>query len=132
MLILSIAFIASYINISFSLDILQVCGTDGVTYENICELRTQSNNARLDYRGRCVDDDDSTAGQVCRRVIMSGRCRFNTSNCPCLVRPVVGCCPVCGKWIRIGICNTTSDYQSLQVELYWRYWIGRGLVMPVC
>ena len=130
LLILSIAFIASYINISFSLDILQVCGTDGVTYENICELRTQSNNARLDYRGRCVDDDNSTAGQVCRRVIMSGRCRFNTSNCPCLVRPVVGCCPVCGK-LQLEFV-TYNYYQSLQVELYWHYWIGRGLVMPVC
>ena len=27
---------------------------------------------------------------------------------------------------------TYNYYQSLQVELYWHYWIGRGLVMPVC
>ncbi|XP_019848788.1 PREDICTED: uncharacterized protein LOC109580248 [Amphimedon queenslandica] len=90
----------------------QVCGTDGVTYENICELRTQSNNARFDYRGACVDDSDETAGQMCQRVISSGRCRFNTSNCPCLVRPTVGCCPLCGGAIlalldREGISNAS-------------------------
>ena len=72
-----------------------------MTYENICELRTQSNNARFDYRGACVDDSDETAGEICQRVISSGRCHFDTNNCPCLVRPTVGCCPVCGKGLVI-------------------------------
>lgn len=75
----------------------QVCGTDGETYENICELRTQSDNARMDYKGSCVEDENVTASDLCDQVVSSGRCRFNTSNCDCLVRPVIGCCPTCGE-----------------------------------
>lgn len=31
--------------------LLQVCGTDFVTYPSICVLRTQSSNVRADYEG---------------------------------------------------------------------------------
>ena len=78
-----------------------MCGTDGVTYENICVQRTRSGNARVDYRGPCVDDDDDnnnrTRDDICKIVRRKGLCTYNSNNCRYLVRPVLGCCPVCGK-----------------------------------
>lgn len=70
---------------------------DGVTYDNICELRSQASGVRVDYRGECDDDSDTSVDDVCRRVRASGRCAFNADNCDYLVRPEDGCCPVCGE-----------------------------------
>lgn len=75
---------------------MQVCGTDGVTYENICELRTQSANARIDYRGECIDTGEDAAGDVCDLVRSSGRCTALPDDCTSPVSPGDGCCPICG------------------------------------
>ena len=76
---------------------IQVCGTDGVTYENICILRSLSANARVDYRGRCIgENDDWTPDELCERVKEEGLCQDSVDNCEILVQPLIGCCPVCG------------------------------------
>lgn len=77
---------------------MQVCGTDGVTYENICVLRSLSANARVDYRGECISDDELTVEEYCQAVIDQDFCQYSTENCDQLVQPSVGCCPVCGKF----------------------------------
>ncbi|XP_003384196.1 PREDICTED: uncharacterized protein LOC100633842 [Amphimedon queenslandica] len=95
-----------------------VCGTDGETYENICELRTRSDNARMDYKGTCIDDENMTASDVCDQVIANGRCRFNSDNCKCLIRPAVGCCPLCGGAVLALLDrNGISEASSLDPDL---------------
>ena len=75
----------------------QVCGTDGVTYNNTCELRAQSANARVDYRGACMDAGATTrVSDICQRLRRSGRCG-DVSDCSSVVQPEDGCCPVCGE-----------------------------------
>ena len=82
---------------------LQVCGTDGVSYENDCHRRTRSARARRDYMGDCDDSDDTdrTLTELCQRVRREQRCRWNSSNCDSLVRPREGCCPICGQFFTI-------------------------------
>ena len=76
---------------------MQVCGTDGVTYDNACVLRAQSANARVDYSGECDDDLEDIIEEICERVSSSGRCSYNSSNCRFLVDPEEGCCALCGE-----------------------------------
>ena len=77
--------------------IIQVCGTDGITYENVCILRSQSSGVRVDYRGSCVDDDGETVSSICEAVRNRGLCTASNSTCQTLVAPVTGCCPICGE-----------------------------------
>ena len=68
-----------------------------MTYENVCVLRSQSANARVDFYGECGDRPGETLDDFCERVNEEGRCIYNTSNCDRLVMPEEGCCPLCGK-----------------------------------
>ena len=77
--------------------VFQVCGTDGETYSNICELRAQSANARVDYHGECIETANGTVeGNRCQRVRASGKCQ-DDSDCKTVIQPEDGCCPICGK-----------------------------------
>ena len=76
---------------------MQVCGSDGVTYNNVCELRSQSANALVDYYGQCEDQPGDTPEEVCTRVSRLRTCIYNTSNCKRLVKPEQGCCSLCGE-----------------------------------
>lgn len=84
---------------------IQVCGTDRVTYSNICELRSQSGNARMDHMGRCDEGSNrtETVDDMCDRVRRSGRCAYTRENCSHRVQPEEGCCPVCGRYESFGI-----------------------------
>ena len=79
----------------------QVCGTDGVTYENVCVLRAQSANARVDFLGACEEGTGRTPEEYCTMVSRARRCIFDTSNCRHLVRPEEGCCALCGKLTKL-------------------------------
>lgn len=86
------------------LPVIQVCGTDGETYSNICELRTKSANARVDHRGECDEETDEMVDNRCMRLRRSGRCAAH-ANCRSRVRPGDGCCPICGRY-RVDIYDT--------------------------
>ena len=73
-----------------------MCGTDGATYENICVLRSLSSNARVDYRGGCIDIN-GTVDEYCQAVLDQGLCPYTSENCNNLVQPSSGCCPICGQ-----------------------------------
>ena len=94
--------------------LLKVCGTDGVTYRTICDLRSQP-NVRVDYgginygieytkyilllfiAGNCVTlTANETVNTFCARVRASGRCP-NRTNCSTITVPSDGCCPICGR-----------------------------------
>ena len=84
-----------FINTNFCVNV-QVCATDGETYDSVCILRAQSANARVDYDGECDDDLEDKIEEICERVSSSGRCSYNSSNCHFLVDPEEGCCALCG------------------------------------
>ena len=67
-----------------------------MTYENICALRSQSSNARVDYRSECIESSGSVE-EYCRAVTEEDLCEYSTENCDNLVQPASGCCPICGK-----------------------------------
>lgn len=77
---------------------IQVCGTDGVTYNSTCHLRTHSANAQVDYRGECEDTNDGkNVQEICRRVREDReRCENTQETCQQRVMSRDGCCPVCG------------------------------------
>ena len=80
--------------------LLQVCGSDGITYENVCLLRSQSGGVRVDYRGACEEGDNQTSvSRICEIVEEKGLCADRNSTCRFLVRPSVGCCPICGECV---------------------------------
>ena len=81
-----------------------MCGTDGETYNSICELRANSANARVDHHGACASaGSNELVDNRCSRVRDSGMC-VNVSNCDTAVLPQDGCCPVCGMcWDHWGI-----------------------------
>ena len=88
----------------------QVCGTDGITYDNQCLLKSRSFGARRDYRGECEPDDGDDDG-LCVRVSRARRCAYNASNCRRRVRPEEGCCALCGTWMENkNVCNHHSYY----------------------
>ena len=80
-------------SLSLSLSI-QVCGSDGVTYPNSCELESLS-STRVDYPGAC--ESGGSAELICIAVLTKGRCVVNSGNCRRLVFPQDGCCPICGE-----------------------------------
>ena len=86
----------------------KVCGTDGETYGNICELRANSANARVDYKGPCRESEpDEMVSRKCRRIRRSGNCP-NITLCENLTQPEDGCCPICGKWSEGGYVGATG------------------------
>ena len=78
-------------------NVMQVYGSDGVTYDNVCTLRAQSANARVDYGGECEELSGESPEKICVRVSQVKRCIYNSSNCRHLVRPEEGCCALCGN-----------------------------------
>ena len=70
---------------------VQVCGTDGYTYNSLCELQNQA-AVRVDYPGSCLE----ASSDLCSAVASSGRCTVTRENCDFLVNLPDGCCPVCG------------------------------------
>ena len=74
-----------------------MCGTDGTTYASVCVLRSLSANARVDYRGECIDSDGEVAQDICALVQKSGRCA-DLTDCETVIIPDDGCCPVCGEF----------------------------------
>ena len=80
---------------------LQVCGTDGVTYDNECTMRSWTANTRVDYHGECEDQPGYSREEVCMRVSKGKRCPYNSSNCRHIVQPEEGCCALCGRCIRV-------------------------------
>ena len=74
--------------------LVQVCGTDGLTYNNLCELQNQA-AVRVDYPGTCVANGTNLE-VLCEQVISEGRCTIK-ENCRKVVLPEDGCCPICGK-----------------------------------
>ena len=95
---------------------VKVCGTDGETYDNICELQTQSSNARMDYLGECVEPDDpaTSVRDRCRsiRSSMDGRCP-ELPDCVSRINPEDGCCPICGNFgLNHGFSHYVFSYLS--------------------
>ena len=75
-----------------------MCGTDGVTYNNTCTMRSLSANTRADYLGECLKlSQSSTIENVCESVQEQGKCLHNSKTCRRLVEAQEGCCPVCGE-----------------------------------
>ena len=57
----------------------------------------QSANARVDYRGECMETTpDTLERDRCQRVRNNKKCR-DVSICRTAVLPGDGCCPMCGK-----------------------------------
>ena len=78
--------------------ILQVCGTDGVTYNSTCSMRSLSANTRVDYLGECLKlSQNNTIENICESVQEQGKCPHNSTTCRRLAEPQEGCCPVCGE-----------------------------------
>ena len=95
-------------------DMVQVCGSDGVTYHDVATLRAQGGNVRVDYRGPCEDvesDEDDTPATRCQMVRSRNMCS-NITGCDRMVMPSDGCCPVCGKYFKLTV-------QSLYIWTSW-------------
>ena len=97
--------------------VAQVCGTDIVTYDNICILRSTSASVRLDFKGECLGQEGDSVEDICNLVARSGVCQHNTTNCKNLVQPIDGCCPVCGNVYTqsyTNICYVRTIYSMIQ------------------
>ena len=86
-----------------SLNYGQVCGTDGVTYNSICHLRSQSANAQVDYKGACEDGDDKKPWEICRSIKDEKKlCEDTQETCTRRVLSKDGCCPICGRCLHVS------------------------------
>ena len=92
--------------------ILQVCGRDGNTYDDMQTMRTRGGNVDPDYMGRCMEAGN-TPNEKCMMVRENNRCP-NVSRCPSMrrVRPADGCCPICGKQKR-----NTVEFKKVAVYI---------------
>ena len=71
-----------------------MCGTDGLTYENICTLRSQL-GVHLDYEAQCVSCDLVVGDDIL--------CEFDSLNCEVLAESDGACCPICGEARALGL-----------------------------
>lgn len=73
-----------------------MCGTDGVTYDNVCQMKLWAVNARVDYRGPCVEvREEDIIEDICDKVTNEKKCR-ELRDCNNVIQPADGCCPKCG------------------------------------
>ena len=92
-----------------------------MTYENICLLRSQSGNGRVDYSGDCLSVPGAPSVEaVCSNIREKARCRFTAENCRNLVIPEEGCCPICGKLLQTS--SLTQCFKLFHTS-QWKYCI---------
>ncbi len=81
-----------------------MCGTDGVTYDNICVIQSQA-VTRMDYWGDCGSENGCSLDEHCKRVRDTSRCLHNSTNCRHLVQPEDGCCLICVCVCDMRVCD---------------------------